>query len=389
MDQYPQLLATLTESGALGTEWRGAFERAPRSAFVPDDIWVEDSEAPNGYRLLSKNTDPVGWWAEVDSGRQVVTQLDDGRTDGPGIATSSGSMPSLVASMLRHLTVADGNTVLDIGTGTGWTSALLCSRLGDDAVTTIEVDPTVAAAAGERLAELGLAPRRVVGDGLLGHPAGGPYDRIHSTAAVQRVPLAWVEQTRPGGIIVTPWGTPYANAGLLRLEVGEPGQESHGRFVGDVSFMWMRAQRPHPVATPDQPPDHRGPSALDPDLAEENVHAAFAIGLRVPGVRTLHSWQAADPPGTHRFHLSDDAGSWASARFHDWDGADAVHQTGPRRLWDEVVAAHRTWLEDGRPELTRFGLTVTASGDQLVWLDEPGHRGFPLGAKAGEFDHLA
>ncbi|MER7669426.1 methyltransferase domain-containing protein [Kitasatospora sp. NPDC096128] len=371
MDDYTHLLAGLAETGALGEEWRGAFERAPRSAFVPDEIWVEDSDTSNGYRLVDKDADPAEWWAEVNSGRQVVTQLDDGRADGPGTATSSGSMPRLVASMLRHLDVADGNTVLDIGTGTGWTSALLCARLGDGAVTTVEVDPAVAAAASERLERLGLKPHRVVGDGLLGYPAGGPYDRIHSTAAVQRVPLAWIEQTRPGGVIVTPWGTPYANAGLLRLEVGKRGRESHGRFVGDVSFMWMRAQRPHELQDPDRSPDHQGPSQLDPDLAEENVHAAFAIGLRTPGVRTLHSWQEADPSGTHRFRLSDDAGSWASVRFRDWHEADAVHQAGPRRLWDEVVAARRAWLEDGKPELTRFGLTVTADGDQHVWLDAP------------------
>ncbi|MFE3872791.1 methyltransferase domain-containing protein [Kitasatospora sp. NPDC059146] len=372
MDEYAQLLAGLAEAGELDEEWRGAFEHAPRSAFVPDRIWVEDGDASNGYRLVDKGADPVGWWTEVNSGRQVVTQLDDGRADGPGVATSSGSMPRLVASMLHHLDVADGDTVLDVGTGTGWTSALLCHRLGDRAVTTVEVDPVVAATAGKHLAAFGLKPCQVVGDGLLGHPAGGPFDRIHSTAAVQRVPLAWIEQTRPGGVVVTPWGTPYANAGLLRLEVGERGRDSHGRFVGDVSFMWMRAQRPHTVTSPDLPPARRGPSPMDPDLAEENVHAAFAVGLRVPGVRTLHTWQAADPAGTHRFRLSDESGSWATVRFNDWHGADAVHQSGPRRLWDEVVAARRAWLADGRPELTRFGLTVTARGDQHVWLDNPG-----------------
>ncbi|MFI6156162.1 methyltransferase domain-containing protein [Kitasatospora sp. NPDC051170] len=364
------MLADLTAAGALGEGWRGAFERAPRSAFVPDEIWVDD----DGYRLVSRAVNPAEWWVEVNADRQVVTQVDDGRVGGPGVATSSGSMPSLVASMLRHLDVEDGHSVLDVGTGTGWTSALLCTRLGAGSVTTVEVDPAVAAAAGERLATLGLRPSRVVGDGLLGYPAGGPYDRIHATAAVQRVPLPWIEQTRPGGVIVTPWGTPYANAGLLRLEVGERGRESYGRFVGDVSFMWMRDQRPHAVEAPvDRSPDHRGSSPIDPELAEENVHAAFAIGLRVPGVRTLHCWEAADPSGTHRFQLMDNAGSWTSVRFRDWDGVDAVQQAGPRRLWDEVTAARTAWEKDGKPKLTRFGVTVTVGGQQQVWLDDPEH----------------
>ncbi|MFE4517603.1 protein-L-isoaspartate(D-aspartate) O-methyltransferase [Kitasatospora sp. NPDC056783] len=371
MDQYAQLLAGLTEAGALGEEWRGAFERAPRSAFVPDTVWTPDEDAPAGCRRITKAEEPDAWWVLVNADGVVVTQVDDGDEDGPGIATSSASVPSLVASMLGHLDVTDGNTVLDIGTGTGWTSALLCNRLGDEAVTTVEVDPAVAAAAGERLAGIGSKPGRVVGDGLLGHPAGGPYDRIHSTAAVRRVPLAWIEQTRPGGIIVTPWGTPYANAGLLRLEVGGPGEPTHGRFVDDVSFMWMRAQRPHSVGEPAGVPDDRGSSAMDPELALEDVNAAFAIGLRVPGIRYEHVWDEADPGATFRMRLSDGAGSWASVRYAGWDAGDAVHQSGARRLWDEVVGARLWWLEEGRPDLRRFGVTVTPDGAQSVWLDSP------------------
>ncbi|MFF2148856.1 methyltransferase domain-containing protein [Kitasatospora sp. NPDC058190] len=372
MDQYAQLLADLTEAGALGEEWRGAFECAPRSAFIPDTVWVPDEDAPTGYRRITKVDDPNEWWSLVNADGVVVTQVDDGEEDGPGIATSSASMPSLVASMLCHLDVADGNTVLDIGTGTGWTSALLCNRLGDGAVTTIEVDAAVAAAAGERLAEIGLKPSRVVGDGLLGYPAGGPYDRIHSTAAVRRVPFAWIEQARLGGVIVTPWGTPYANAGLLRLAVGEQGKPSHGRFVGDVSFMWMRAQRPHVVSEPAGVPDDRGPSAMDPELALEDVNAAFAIGLRVPGVRYEHVWDEADPSATFRMQLSDGAGSWASVRYAGWDAEDAVHQSGARRLWDEVARARLWWLEEGKPDLRRFGVTIAPDGAQSVWLDDPG-----------------
>ncbi|MDH6579813.1 hypothetical protein [Kitasatospora sp. MAP5-34] len=111
---------------------------------------------------------------------------------------------------------------------------------------------------------------------------------------------------------------------------------------------------------------------MDPDLAEENVHAAFAIGLRVPGVRYVHTWDAADPHRTFRIQLSDGpGGSWASARYQGWEQEDAVQQAGPRRLWDEVASARLWWLEAGRPELSRFGLTVTADGEQSVWLDEP------------------
>ncbi len=371
MDQYAQLLAELTEAGSLGEEWRGAFERAPRSAFVPDAVWAPDDDAPTGYRRITRTDDPADWWSLVNANGVVVTQVDDGADSGPGVATSSASMPSLVASMLRHLDVSDGHTVLDVGTGTGWTSALLCSRLGADRVTTIEVDPTVAAEAAKQLEAAGFDPSRVVGDGLAGWVNGAPYDRIHSTAAVHRLPAPWIAQTRPGGIIVTPFGTPYANAGLLRLVVGERGDPSHGRFVGNVSFMWMRAQRPHAVTDPASAPDYRGASPMDPDLALEDVNAAFAIGVRVPDVRYEHVWDDAEPHGTYRMELSDAAGSWASARYHGWDVEDAVHQAGPRRLWDEITTARLWWLEEGKPDLRRFGVTITPDGKQAVWLDDP------------------
>ncbi|GAA2235223.1 methyltransferase domain-containing protein [Kitasatospora cystarginea] len=335
-------------------------------------MWAPDGGAPNGFRPAEREKDPERWWSLVNADDVVVTQLDDGAEDGPGVPTSSASMPSLVASMLQHLDVRDGCTVLDIGTGTGWTAGLLCARLGSQAVTTVEVDRDVYLQAAKSLAAAGLLPvHQHHGDALLGWPFGAPYDRIHSTAAVQRVPRVWVEQTKPGGVIVTPWGTPYANAALLRLDVGERGQAAHGRFVENVSFMWMRAQRPPEMTGPQAAPTSHGASGIDPDLALERVHAAFAIGLRAPLVRYVHTWDEADPAGTYRMQLSDGHGSCASVRYHDWGGDGAVQQAGNRRLWDEITIARLRWQEEGGPELTRYGVTIAADGAQSVWLDEP------------------
>ncbi|BAJ29806.1 MULTISPECIES: methyltransferase domain-containing protein [Kitasatospora] len=373
MDKYAQLLAELTSAGVLGEEWRGAFERAPRSAFVPDTVWAPDTDHPTGYRRITRSNDPTDWWALVNANDVVVTQLDDGAEDGPGTATSSASMPSLVATMLRHLDAADGHTVLDIGTGTGWTSALLSARLGEQRVTTIEVDQAMAAGATSALAKAGFDPTRIIGDGLAGWLPNAPYDRIHSTAAVQTVPRAWIDQTTPGGIIVTPWGTPFANAGLLRLVIGEHGQPTYGRFVDNVTFMWMRAQRPHRVTDLAEIPSVLSASPMDPRMALEDVDAAFTIGLRVPGVRFEHRWDTADRTSTYRMHMSDGAGSWASVHYHEWDAEDALLQAGPRRLWDEITAARLWWLEEGKPSLSQFGLTLTPDGQQTVWLNDPGN----------------
>jgi protein-L-isoaspartate O-methyltransferase len=377
---YGRLLDALAEAGALEAGWRAAFEAAPRDAFVPDVVWAPDASAERGFRRVSREREPGTWWALVASDGVVVTQLDDGAPDGPGVATSSASMPSLVATMLAELDVTEGDRVLDVGTGTGWTAALLSHRVGASGqVVTVEVDPALAAEASRRLADAGLRTRCVTGDGLAGWAPGAPYDRVHAAMQVREVPRAWLAQTRPGGVIVTPWGTPYAVAALLRMVAGGPGEPSHGRFTGGVTFMWARSQRPggaggagdagDAIANAAEGETVVGPSALNPVHAVDDPHAAFAISLRVPGLRYDPSWDL----GAAHLHVSDGAGSHATVRHPDWSAPDAVRQTGPRRLWDAVTAAHAWWTASGRPTFPRFGLTAPADPDtpQYAWLDTP------------------
>ncbi|MGW7294676.1 hypothetical protein ACWGIB_20085 [Streptomyces xiamenensis] len=363
--EYQRLVQGLGESGDLAEGWRGAFLRTPRSLFVPDTIWIE--EGGSGYRAARRQGQPGEWWAKVNSDDVVVTQLDDGATGGPGLATSSVSMPSLVARMLGHLDARAGHRVLEVGTGSGWSTALLCARVGDGQVTSVEIDGAVAHRAALALDRVGLRPRLLVGDGELGSARHAPYDRISSTAAVARVPYAWVEQCRPGGVIVTPWGTPLCNAGLLKLRVNEDGT-AEGPFVDSVNFMWVRGQRP-PLTGPGAGGVAGGVaggaarasvSAVQPQHVFESVHAAFAIGLRVPGVRYHEEWSGGDPQGTWRLVLCDGEGSRAVVRV---DGG--VRQSGARDLWEEVVAARQWWDGAGQPQLTAFRVRVGPEGQEV------------------------
>ncbi|HEX5253429.1 MAG TPA: hypothetical protein VFW69_06080 [Mycobacterium sp.] len=70
-----------------------------------------------------------------------------------------------------------------------------------------------------------------------------PYDRVLSTVAASRLPWAWVAQTRPGGLVVTPWSTAYKPAGLLSLTVSADGTASGGLINTTISFMPLRDQR--------------------------------------------------------------------------------------------------------------------------------------------------
>ncbi len=179
-------------------------------------------------------------WLEMASGDDsVVTQVDDGHPAGPrdggDLPTSSASRPNVVALMLKHLNIRGAERVLEIGTGTGWNAALLAHRFGADRVTTIEVDPEVAACARTALAGAGYGAVCVVtGNGAAGYPPRAPYDRVIATVACRDVPYAWVAQTRPGGRIVAPsWALDYHGL-LLALTVGEDGT-AIGHVVDKVS----------------------------------------------------------------------------------------------------------------------------------------------------------
>lgn len=69
-----------------------------------------------------------------------------------------------------------------------------------------------------------------------------PYDRVVCTASVRMIPRAWIDQTRPGGVIITPWGTDYGDGALTRLEVQEDRSASR-RWGINLGFRRVRNQR--------------------------------------------------------------------------------------------------------------------------------------------------
>ncbi|MBX6768888.1 MAG: methyltransferase domain-containing protein, partial [Actinomadura rubrobrunea] len=171
--------------------WRRAVEAVPRHVFVP--AFYSD------YDPLKVITARDASWLELAySDDTLVTQRKQ-HPDQPGYAwpTSSSTRPGFMLRLLHMLDVHDGMDVLEIGTGTGYTAALLCQRLGSQHVATVDIDPELTDTARRRLAHAGYRPDITTGDGLLGDPAHAPYDRVLATVAHEDVPYAWVEQTRP------------------------------------------------------------------------------------------------------------------------------------------------------------------------------------------------
>ncbi|WP_050486798.1 methyltransferase domain-containing protein [Streptomyces sp. CNS654] len=349
---YAGLVQELADRGLLSTCWRRVFEAVPRSGFVPADVW----------RQLPDRCEPVvgadAWLALVNSDEPVVTQLDDGAEGGPGIATSSNSMPSMVARMLGLLDVQDGVRVLEVGTGAGYVAALLCERLGDDLVHSVELDPVVARQAAEALAQSGYRPHLRVGDGEQPWPGLGPVDRLIATCALRYVPYALLRQVRPGGNVVAPLAREFWSGALVQLHVQDDGTAS-GPFRGGATYMPMRAHR-----VPDLH-EVRGKgraraAGLDPAQLLDLGFALYA-GARLPGVRLIH----LDTAHGVQVWVTREDGAAATAAT-----GEEVWQYGPGRLWEEIEQVCWEYEAAGRPDAEQFGLTVTDRGQQ-VWLRDP------------------
>ncbi|TYB54768.1 protein-L-isoaspartate(D-aspartate) O-methyltransferase [Nonomuraea sp. PA05] len=345
-----------------------AFRAVPRHLFVPAVAFATPDDVPV---VIDRDADPGTWWDTVYSKEPIITQLDDGATDlrtAVGAYTSSSSAPATVAELLRVLDPEPGDSVLEVGTGTGWTAALLSHVVGEHGrVTSIEVDASVAEQAAKNLGDAGFHPVLLVGDGADGCAHFAPYDRVHVTCGIRRVPYAWVEQCRPGGVIVAPFSPGVGEEFVLRLRVSRDGT-ALGRFPGFAYYMRMRSQRPI-SHVPDDGTGRYVPTAVHPRT----------IGLAPPGadlaMSALTGLHAHVSREEDRFVVyvrdPDHADRWAAATHRRGSRDHEVYQMGDRPLWEELLDAYFRWVSWGEPGPERFGMTVTSGGEQLIWLDTP------------------
>jgi protein-L-isoaspartate(D-aspartate) O-methyltransferase len=143
------------------------------------------------------------------------------------------SQPYIVALMTELLHPKATDSVLEIGTGSGYQAAIL-SRLVRK-LTTVERITPVANLARTNLTSIGIDNVVVIeGDGTLGHPSNAPYDGIIITAATPDVPQPLIDQLADGGTLVAPvGGRDIQDLITLHKKGGSCIQESHGgvRFV--------------------------------------------------------------------------------------------------------------------------------------------------------------
>jgi len=142
------------------------------------------------------------------------------------------SQPYVVAYMTEQLALAPQHRVLEIGTGSGYQAAVL-SRLAREVVT-VERYRTLAETARMRLETLGYGNVTVVtGDGLDGHAARAPYDRIIVTAAAESIPEPLLGQLAAGGVMVLPLGPHGGAQRIVKLTKSADG-------IAREDLIWVR-----------------------------------------------------------------------------------------------------------------------------------------------------
>ncbi|WP_026311601.1 methyltransferase, FxLD system [Parafrankia elaeagni] len=383
-DLHAAMVRRLTRSGKILT---GAVTEAmaavPRHLFLPD-------------------TPPRVAYSEQD----ITTRH---AADGPVLRWMS--RPGTVAMMLEQLLVLPGQSILEIGTGTGYTAALLAHLTGEAGqVTTIDIDPDVTAAARETLTATGHgAIAAITGDGRHGHSDGAPYDRIVAAGAWD-IPGAWWDQLAPRGRLVVPlrvrgasYSIGFAHRGDRMVSdtleptdltpmIGYQGEQTAPLYQDDlVSLAWDHDQ---PITSADLHGIlHRDRTVATSGVTSLHSTPVDGIWLRLAATEEGCCRITAQPPAvtsqlcTPAIPLGSpalvDADSLAYlTRTREPDGYSHVLGAvghGPRRhrLTDRIIDAIHAWdtdrtaaptitLHRGSPDTTTHTRPITKGDDYLT-----------------------
>jgi len=174
----------LAERGILDLRLLDAMRRVPRHEFIPENFRID---AYGDHPL------PIG----------------EGQTI---------SQPYIVAAMLEQLALQATDRILEIGTGSGYVTALLSLLCAE--VYSVERHASLAAAAESTLRRLEYHVKIKVGDGSQGWPEHAPFDAILVSAATSEMPPALFAQLREGGRMMAPIGPPSSQELQLIRKVG-------------------------------------------------------------------------------------------------------------------------------------------------------------------------
>jgi protein-L-isoaspartate O-methyltransferase len=349
------------------SRWYNPVATTPRHIFVPR--WWGDGADENS--LGDGASDPDRWMRVAYSNTSLVTRIGPRHADyaqpgetADGRPTSSSTLPWLVVRMYQHAMLADDSHVLVV-TGSGYGTALLCERLGEEHVTSIDIDPYLVKAAGERLESIGLRPRLAVCD--ITGTLPGDFDRIISTVSVEGgIPASWLAALRPGGRLVTT----VAHTGL----VVTADKTEDGGAVGQIEydgagFMATRHSDDYPPSLDDlyEHAKRTDGSSITtsryPILYAPNAWDVWSmLELAVPGIE----YRRFDDGDRRIVWMLHPDGSWARATAPGFLDSPEVHQSGPRKLWDELDHIRDRLNREGGLPVYGAKVTITPDGETTL-----------------------
>ena len=201
IDAEVRYTRSLIGKDALDPRVMEAMRKVPRDAFVPPNMT---------YAAFENGPLPIGHGQTI-------------------------SQPYIVALMTDMVVPEPEHRILEIGTGSGYQTAILsqlCSK-----VYSVEVVAELSVAAADLFKELGYHNIETrIGDGYHGWLEHAPYDGIVVTAAATHIPAALVEQLRPGGRMAIPVGLPYSHQELMLVRKDEQGKTLTQSVLG-VAFV--------------------------------------------------------------------------------------------------------------------------------------------------------
>lgn len=371
-----RLARQLVRDGALtDASWRDAVRNVPRHHFTPSHYTAAPpSPGTTGWRHHHRPDSgpdtPAGraWLRQVYAQVPLVVALSGIDVWGRQHPVAVSPDPATTMRLLHTLEIRATDRVLELGTGSAHTTAMLAHRVGAKQLTSVEIDPDVHHLATHRLDQLGQRPYLVLADDTRLdatplHPtdvATPGFDRVLVGHTVDDIPAAWLHHTRPGSLVLA-----TLTGGL---GVGHPALLHHtpdGRLTGPF-LPWptddLPAQRHHArlaairrPATPTATRPRHGSTSVDPTALHANTSLALLHQLHLPPGTTAAVRADVDGSATY-LHAPDS--SWAEiAHQPDRRGHYDSRIAGPTNLLDALAAARDTYHDLHRPGWTDLGLT--------------------------------